>query len=148
MSDRVASLRWSLSRLLVLAAALAAGCSGGGPKTYPLKGKVVYKGGQAVPGGSIAFESTAGDPVWRAGGQIESDGTFAFVSTLGADGTELEGIVGGTHRVRIDLGRGGDRGEDGPKVSVPARYRSFEESQLTVQIPAPNNEVTIELEPK
>jgi hypothetical protein len=151
MSNASRVPRWSTARLLLFGLAVAAvvsGCTSGDPKTYPLKGKVVFKGGLPVTGGSIAFESTSGDPPWRAGGQIEPDGTFTSVSTLGPDGKELKGLVGGTHRVRIDLGRGGDRGEDASKVSVPARYLSFEKSNLTVQIPAPNDEVTIELEPK
>src|SRR5262249_60725540 len=98
-----------------------------------------------VSGGSITFESVGGEPPWRAGAEIESDGAFSEVSTLGPQGKEVKGLVGGEHRVKIDLGRGG---EDAPAVRVPARYLDFEKSGLKVQVPAPNNEVTIELEPR
>src|SRR5262245_53880244 len=137
------------ARILLLVAAWAgvAGCGGGPrmPRTHPLKGKVVFKGGGPVTGGSISFESTAGEPPWRAGAQIEQDGTFSEVSTLGPDGKEVKGIVEGEHRVRIDLGRG-DAGEDAPRVRVPQRYLNYQTSGLTVRIPAPDNEATITLE--
>lgn len=125
----------------------AAGCSSDPalPKTYPLRGKVVFKGGAPLTGGSISFESTTGEPAWRAGGAIGPDGTFSEVSTLGPNGQELKGIVEGEHRVKVDFGRGG---EDAPKIAVPRRYLDFEKSGLIVRVPAPNNEVTIELNEK
>jgi hypothetical protein len=140
-------LLWFPTRLLLVGVAVAAlgtGCSSG-PKTHPLRGKVVFKDGQPVTAGSVAFESTTGDPPWRAGAEIGPDGTFTDVSTLGRQGEVIDGIVDGEHRVKIDLGRGG---EDAPRINLPARYRDFEQSKITVKVPAPNNEVTIELDPK
>ncbi|HKB04744.1 MAG TPA: hypothetical protein VKD90_21145 [Gemmataceae bacterium] len=136
------------ARLLLVGVAVAAlgtGCSSG-PKTHPLRGKVVYKSGQPVGGGSIAFESTTGDPPWRAGAELRSDGTFDEVSTLGLKGEVIAGIVEGEHRVKIDLGRGGEDGTS--RLPVPARYLDFEKSGITIKVPAPNNEVTIELDLK
>ena len=98
-----------------------------------------------MTGGSIVFESTTGDPPWRAGAGIGPDGTFTDVNTLGPKGEVINGIVEGEHRVKIDLGRGG---EDAPRIALPARYRDFEKSGITVKVPTPNNEVTIELDPK
>ena len=140
-SDRV----WLCVCLLGVASTV--GCSRGPdlPKTYPLRGKVLFKGGAPVTGGSISFESATGEPPWRAGGAIGPDGTFSEVSTLGPHGQELKGIVAGENRVKVDLGRGG---EDAPKIAVPRRYLDFEKSGLTVQIPAPRDEVSIELDTK
>src|SRR5262245_5840460 len=145
--------RVSLRALLLLPAAVclsAAGCGGasGFPTTYPLKGKLVFKGGKPVTGGALLFESTTGDPPWRAGAQIEGDGSFAQVFTVRPDGKDAPGLVEGEHRVKIDLGRGGDAAERGPPVRVPARYLKFETAALKVRVPAPNDEVTIELDPK
>jgi hypothetical protein len=138
------------SRVPALLAALAcaglAGCGGDKmPKTYPLEGKVVFKGGAPLTGGSIAFESATGDPPWRAGAAIDESGNFSDVVTLRSDGKEAGGLVEGEHRVKIDLGRGG---EDRPRVRVPARYLDFSKSRLTVRVPAPDNRVVIELDPR
>ena len=138
-----------LPGLVVLLSVSALGCGGGDrmPKTHPLKGKVVYKGGRPVSGGSIAFECTIGAALWRAGSGLGPDGSFDNVITLRPDGKEAKGLVEGEHRVRIDLGRGGDPGEGGPRVRVRARYTSFEKSGLTVRVPAPNDQVVFELDP-
>jgi hypothetical protein len=120
------------------------GCGPGMPKTYPLRGRVVFKGGPPLSGGSIAFEST-GEPRWHGGAEVGPDGTFAHVMTVGPDGKGARGLVEGEHRVRIDLGRG-DPGEGRPRVRVPARYLGFEKSPLMVRVPAPGDEVTFELE--
>jgi len=74
-----------LPGLVVLLSVGALGCGGGDrmPKTHPLKGKVVFKGGRPVSGGSIAFECTIGAALWRAGSGLAPDGTFENVITFG-----------------------------------------------------------------
>ena len=67
------------------------------------------------------------------------------VATLAMDVDEAGGLVEGEHRVKIDLGRGG---EDRPRVRVPARYLDFSKSRLTVRVPTPDNRVVIELDPR
>jgi len=134
---------WHLLAAMAVAA-LGSGCSSG-PQIHPLRGKVVFKGGKPLTGGSIAFESVAGDPPWRAGAEIGPDGTFTDVSTLGPKGEVLNGIVVGGHRVKIEFGRGG---EDAPGIQVPARYLNFERSGITINVPAPGDEITIELDVK
>jgi hypothetical protein len=55
------------------------GCGASGPKTYPVKGKVVVKNGQVgrIAGGYVHMESV-GEPKVKGAGQIEDDGQFAM----------------------------------------------------------------------
>jgi hypothetical protein len=138
-------------RTAVLAVVVGTGLLGcnrgsGMPKTYAVKGKVMFKSGQTLSRVNVLFESTAGDPPWRASAYVEPDGKFSSVTTLRPEGAEARGLVEGEHRIRIDLGRGGEGGEDRPRTRVPARYLGFEKSGLTVRVPAPNDDVTIVLE--
>jgi hypothetical protein len=116
------------------------------PKTYPVRGKVSFKNGQPLSRVNVLFESTSSDPPWRASAYVEPDGTFSSVTTLRPDGVEARGLVEGEHRVRIDLGRAAESGEDRPRQRVPARYTDFAKSGLKVQVPAPGDEVSIVLE--
>ena len=123
------------------------GCGGPDfPKTYPLSGKVVYKGGKPVQAEYIEFE-TVTDPPWRAASPLNPNGEFVSVTTHKPDGKTTEGIVAGEHRVRLGMGRGGDPGEQrGKRTPIPARYLDYEKSGLKIQVPAPDNRVVIELE--
>lgn len=145
------TIRDTLCRLCVLsllAGTILMGCGGPSmPKTHPLKGKVIFKGGKPVSGGSLAFESVTGEGRWFGSTVIGPDGTFTEVMTVRPDNKAAPGLVEGQHRVRIDLGRGGDPAEGGARVRLPAKYQDFDRSGLTVQVPAPNNETTFEIDP-
>jgi hypothetical protein len=90
---------------MLLAAGLAlagiAGC-GAGVKTYPVKGKVVFKGGKPVPDGRVQFQSTD-DPKVRALGDIGADGSFSLTTYVG--GKNVAGAVAGSHTVTVELER-------------------------------------------
>ncbi len=155
--------RFLLRAWVVLWAAVAwtaAGCGGPEfPKTYPLSGTVLLPDGKPLQSGMIEFESVS-DPNLRAIGEIEKDGTFARVHTYKSNGREVEGLVEGEHRVRIEVpapdedeGGGRDAGEDeGPAARrrkpplVDPRYRAFDTSGLKITVPAPGNRATIQLE--
>ncbi len=62
------------------------------PKTFPVSGKVTFKG-QRVPKGSITFQPDKGQP---SVGEIESDGTYKLSTFAQGDGA-----VPGHHRVFI-----------------------------------------------
>jgi hypothetical protein len=89
-----------------LSAALAwlAGCGPSFPKTYPVKGKVVLKGGGKLANGThIMFQSASnskedGTPV-TADGAIEEDGSFTVATKM--FGKQREGAVEGEHKVLI-----------------------------------------------
>jgi len=115
------------------------GCGGDGtPKTYPVKGKVVYKGSQApVTQGTVLFES-ASEPKVQASGEIQPDGAFELASDLGKPGT-----VAGEHRVLIQP----PVLEAGQKAVVHKRYTSYATSNLRATVsPSNQNQISLEVE--
>ena len=119
---------------LVLAALFVAACGKSGEKkiaTVPVKGKVVFvKGGDvkvlASRQARIEFQSVD-QPGLRAVGPIEEDGSFT-VATV-AEGAGGEGLVAGTHRVRLDL-------DDRDVNLVAPQFLDFAKSGLTVKVPS------------
>ncbi len=84
-----------------LALGVMAGCSGSSlGKTYPVKGKVVFRGGKPARGGTVELVSTT-DPALRAFGDIEDDGSFTL--TAFKDRKESPGVVEGEYQVFIEL---------------------------------------------
>ncbi len=131
--------RCALAGLFLACAGLLAGCGGdGSPKTYLVKGQVVYKGGRGpVPQGTVLFEST-GTPRVQASGEIQPDGSFELASDLGKPGT-----VAGEHRVMIQP----PFLETGQKPLVQRRYTSYATSKLTATVePHNRNDVKLEVE--
>jgi hypothetical protein len=91
--------------LLLIAAVIllanAAGCSGNRiPKTHPVAGKVVHKGGKPVTFGRVEFQSKT-HPDLKAVGNIQTDGTFTLTTHL--EGKNTQGAVEGEHTVLIEL---------------------------------------------
>lgn len=86
--------------LAAIAMLLATGCGGGPtlPKTYPVTGKVVYKGGAPMPGGSIQLV-VPDDPLLRVVGAVDGDGTFTL-HTL-RDNAKAEGAPAGEFKVVV-----------------------------------------------
>jgi hypothetical protein len=123
------------------------GCGPGGPKTHPVKGKVVtakpddlkFLAGQAVE-----FQSTA-EPETRGFGQIQPDGSFT-ISTY-RQGVSLSGAIEGTHKARLMIDMGGEDG-DGPRKAkkwpFDRKYTQFEGSGWTVTVPT-DGEVVLKL---
>lgn len=81
---------------------LFVGCGGGPemPRTYAVLGKVTYKGGEPVSGGSVLFQSEA-DTTVTTSGEIQPDGTFVLRTIKGKG--RAEGAVAGPHRVIVAL---------------------------------------------
>jgi len=124
----------ALFSLLLLAAWLT-GCAKKpqttGPKTVPLRGKVVFtKGGDVKTlynkQARIEFESVD-QPGVRAVGPIEEDGSFV-VATVTAEGGNI-GAIPGTHRVRLDL-------EENAQSLVAPQFLDFAKSGLKVTVPS------------
>src|SRR5262245_57499198 len=117
-----------------LAAAVAwlgvAGCGSGIPKTYPVKGRVVWEGGKPVTDGRIEFQSLS-DPSLRATGEIDDDGNFSL--TTYRDGRERAGAVAGEHKVIVEP----EWGDEKLIIPLPNSY--------TVE--RKDNAFTIELRP-
>jgi hypothetical protein len=88
--------------LAVLAWPIAAGCGASGgtppPTTYPVSGKVFYKGGQPVSGGVIQFQSDS-DPSLTHLGDIGPDGTFELRTLFQSE--RLQGATVGQYHVTV-----------------------------------------------
>lgn len=124
--------------------ALLVGCGGPkyrGDKQYPLEGEVTLDG-QPVDLGSISFLPESGKA--RHSGGVITDGKFTIPEENGANA--------GTYRVEIHwLKRTGKRlrdaetGEmyDERREALPGKFHS--NSELTVEIPLPQNHHSFEL---
>jgi hypothetical protein len=126
---------------------LGAGCGPGKPKTYPVTGKVVYKGtGEAakrLAGGHVFFESASDPDKVKAQGEIEEDGTFSLGSIL--DNTLVDGLLPGEYRARLVPPR--DVESQKPiRGLLDPRFESFDKSGLRFTVVAGPNEFTIEVE--
>jgi hypothetical protein len=86
---------------LVLALGLAAGCTPKAqlPKLVPVRGKVVFRDGGPLTGGTIQFQSQQRLDV-VASSVIGADGSFELSSFI--SGARAPGAVPGLHRVIIE----------------------------------------------
>jgi hypothetical protein len=101
-----------------------------GPAATPIEGKVVLtRGGDPTSlygcQGVIEFQSVE-RPEVRAYGEILEDGTFTLATD--DDGVSREGVIEGTHRVRLNL-------DDSSQYLVDPRFLNFKTSGLTVKVP-------------
>jgi len=122
--------------LALVSCALVLGCGktdkGTGPKTVPLRGKLVFtKGGDAKSlfkrQGRIELESIE-QPTIHAAGAIEEDGTFT-VATVTSEGGSSPGAIPGSHRVRLDL-------DDQAQRLVAPQFLDFVKSGLKITVPS------------
>jgi hypothetical protein len=129
-------------------ALFAAGCGAGNePKTYPVSGKVVYKGkGDAaqLEGGYVILEAVADPAKAVVQGQIDEGGTFALGSVIG--GKPVGGVLPGEYRVRVVPPTDEETGR-AMRTLIHPRFQSFDKSGIRLTIAADENDVTIEVEP-
>ncbi len=114
------------------------------PKTFPVSGKVTYKG-QPVTRGTITFQSDQGH---ASVAEIQSDGTYRL-STFG----EADGAVAGHYRVYVisntadpNLMPGSSPGWKPPKDLVPTKYAKTETSGLETTVSEDKKEYDFHLE--
>ncbi len=111
---------------ITLAATASGGC-GPGVKTFPVKGKVVFKGGKPVTDGRVQFQSTT-DPQLKALGEIGSDGSFTLSTYV--DGKVAPGAAPGPHKVTVELER------PAAVVVLPASFTvKPEDNDFKIEIP-------------
>jgi hypothetical protein len=142
-------IRIRLRSRVALAAVLVllAGCGPGGPKMYPVKGKVVLAKPETLKrlvGTSVELQSTT-EANTRAYGEIQPDGTFTL-STY-REGKSRQGAMEGTHKARIliDLGDSDDEGASKRCSPIPLKYTRFETSGWQIQVPT-DSEVVLKVE--
>lgn len=120
--------------LFVLAfCALPLGCgkNADAPRTYPVTGKVIYKGGAPLAGGSIHFTSTS-DPSVRAVGEIGNDGSFTLSTLIGNQ--KLAGAVEGTHEVSVIPLQGADQSMPDIRLVQSQHKVEPKENHLTIEV--------------
>jgi hypothetical protein len=124
--------------LIALCVGLAqSGCGDGLPKTYPVRGKVIFKGGKPMTSGTVMVQSVT-HPDIVASGDLGPDGSFELHSSLGKPG-----MVEGELRVLIEP----PLPEYGEKAAVGKSYQRFETSGITIAVTPEDNDVTIEIDP-
>ncbi len=124
--------------LLVL---LAPGCDRG-VVVYPVKGKVVYADGTAIPGGMIEFESVDHQPKVNARGRINPDGTF-MMGTFAVD----DGAVAGKQRVIVIPPMRDEKAKVATPLAVDLRFANYARSGLEVMVEPKENDLTITVAP-
>jgi hypothetical protein len=125
--------------VLGLAALALAGCGDHGPKTYPVKGTITYKG-KAVPHGTVMFQPENGP---AATGDIK-DGNYVLQTD------KFNGAVLGKHKVTIiafqdQAGRLPEERTPFPPPIIPDKYSTPDRSGLTSVVEAKENVFNFDL---
>ena len=125
-------------------AVLAAGCGGSG--LAPVRGQLAYPDGRPakeLAGCSVVFEAAGADgkPV-GATGEVDADGRFEMTTNAAGDGAPV-----GTNAVSLAPRWRGQSDKPDP-LPVLDKYANPATSQLSVEVKAGGNDVTITVEPK
>lgn len=136
MCVRVKRGRRTLPFVLVVLCGVA-GCGEAGPKTYPVKGKVVLANAEdqkRLEGQGVEFQSTT-EPNTRGFGQLQADGSFTL--TTYRLGLTAPGAVEGTHKVRLQIDVGDDEADRARRKKWPVakKYTRFETTGWEVTVP-------------
>ena len=110
------------------------------PSTYPVSGKVVWKGGEPareLNGGFVTLDSL--ELRVSALGPIGPDGTFKLGTFEVSDG-----VPAGEYKVAVS--RPPALEESGVWIPLPRRYESIGSSDLALTVEPKDNSVTLELE--
>jgi hypothetical protein len=128
--------RWQGLEAMVLAVGVCvAGCQGGNerpePKTYPVRGKVVYKDGTPVTPGRVEVQTTE-DVYHTTIGLLESNGSFSLYTL--SNNKRYEGAQAGTHQAFVTV----VDPRSNEEIRVPA-------GKCTVQ-PSNDNDITLRID--
>jgi hypothetical protein len=132
-----------IRRVVILSLLLGAGCTSSSmPKTYPVSGSVVYKGGQPMKGGVINFVPLEESPV-RVSGSIGEDGKFSLFTVK--DKGKISGAPPGEYHVDVVPPLSGQAKGDAPAghiatmpIPLPGAYKiEAKDNRIEVQLPTP-----------
>lgn len=122
-------------RTILWATTLALFCGGCGSSApyamHPVKGKVVFDDGSALPGdirSVLFYAQTAG--MKSPSGSIEKDGTYELVTAEPGDGCPA-----GEYKVVVQCLTEADYHSTTPKQLIPAVYSDVKTTPLTVKVP-------------
>lgn len=137
---------WRISAVVMLGTLGLAGfvgCSDGRLKTYPAKGKIVFKSGSPVHVGMIELKSR--EHGVQARGPIEKDGSFTLTTYESGDGA----VAGNHDCVVVQFVMTEEIPDFKPSALgvVHPRYASYSTSGLSVEIKADQaNDLKVEVE--
>lgn len=109
------------------------------PKVYPVKGKVLLANGERVSGGIITFHPKTGLGN-EASGEIGPDGSFQLTTIVKNDGA-----LPGSYTVSVNPYFKDGRYTKAPVNRIPPRFGAPETSDLTAEVKAEDNNLTIQL---
>jgi hypothetical protein len=128
--------------LVVLFGVLVPGCGGGGgPKTYPVEGKVVFSDGtpaKELAGRIITFQPAEGDALPQ--GEIKEDATFRLRTNQPGDGAPP-----GKYRVAIGPNTS-VLPRDNPPLVIAKRYHDPKTSGLEATVESRATQVTLKVD--
>ena len=126
---------FKLGGLPLLILLSVAGCRDEGPETHPVNGKLQLADSDVkVLAGHCLEAALTSDPLVRAYGQIQEDGSFAL-ETYQA-GVISPGAVAGQYRVRVVLSDDDPERRQQAAGAIDPRFLGFETSGLTISAPA------------
>jgi hypothetical protein len=118
------------------AALLAASCGSGGPKLYPVSGKVFYLDKPAEGATVVLVPAGGSDNGLRPTGPVEADGSFTLSTHPHGDGAPE-----GDYLVAVTWYPPNAREMDSPRSKLPARYGDAAQSGLKVTVKPESNEL-------
>ena len=134
---------WFQVGLIGLLLGMLSGCGAStGPTTYPVKGKVVFAGGEPWTAGTVTFRSTS-DPGMMASGEIQPDGSFTLTTyyVVAGQARTQPGAVAGEHTVTVEEPEPSRRrrGVSEPRpIILPRKYQvEAKENSLVLETPRP-----------
>ena len=133
------AVKWNpLAALLPLCLLLALGCGKqvDMPATHPASGKVVYKDGRPMKGGTIQFTPLAPDASYTVTGETDDNGSFALHTLKG--NRKASGAVEGQYRTTVMPPQTADHQQITP-VALPGTFivKPGENVFSTITIPRP-----------
>jgi hypothetical protein len=118
----------------LLALFLANGCSSGGPKTFPVQGKIEIAGGNVEDLAGCHVETAlVSDNTKHSSGEIKKDGSFVLETN--ETGITRRGAREGKHEVRIIIALDDRKAQIKAEQTVAPRFLDFKSSGLTIDVP-------------
>ncbi len=143
-SDPIRSVHtrlWLFAVLVALSAMVIPGCGRGGPKVYPVRGRVVVDG-QPVSGAAVTFHPVGSAESLRPSALTDEQGYFSLTSYVSGDGAPDSDYAVTVTLYRVISLRPQAEGDETTRNVLPPRYANPAESQLKTTVSKGKNELS------